>query len=50
MVCKVNNPDSNDGDTLWLVKPLSVERLRFTWAGPVIPEIDNPPTFAVRID
>jgi len=50
MVCKVNNPDINEGDTLWKVKPLSVERLRFTYAGPIIPEIDIDPKSAVRID
>ena len=50
MVCKVNNPDINEGDTLWKVKTLSVERLRFTYAGPIISEIDVDPKTAVRID
>jgi len=50
MVCTTNNPDINEGDTLWQVKPLSVERLKFTWAGPIIPEADNDPVSAVRID
>jgi len=50
MVCITNNPDINEGDTLWQVIPLSVERLRFTWAGPIISEADNDPVSAVRID
>ena len=50
MLCMVNNPDINEGDTLWQVIPLSVERLGFTYAGPIIPEIDNEPISAVRID
>lgn len=50
MVCNVNNADFNDGDTLYRVKMLSIERLSFSWAGPVILEIPTAILIAVRID
>ncbi len=50
LVCNVNNPDINGGSTLYVVKPLSVERLSFIWAGPIIPEIGGSTRIAVRID
>lgn len=50
MVCIVNSPDINDGQTMYEVKPLSVKRLIFSWVGPIIPKADNDPISAVRID
>lgn len=50
MVCNMNNPDINDGLTLYEVKPLSLERLNFSWIGPMIPEIPASIRIAVRID
>jgi len=51
MICNVNNPDINGGDTMFEVKPLSVERLSFDSVLPIIP--GSPPSnteIAVRID
>ena len=50
MVCNVYNADINDGDTMYQVKMLSVERLSFSWVGPTIPEIPLGTPIAVRID
>lgn len=50
MVCNMNNPDINDGLTLYEVKPLSLERLSFSWTGPMIPEIPANMRIAVRVD
>lgn len=50
MACEVYNPYTDDLSILFEVKPLSLERLSFEWAGPVDPEIRNPKLIAVRID
>ncbi len=50
MVCNMNNPDINDGQGLYKVKPLSLERLSFSWRGPIIPEIPASMRIAVRVD
>ena len=50
MVCNVYNADINDGDTMYQVKMLSVERLSFSWVGFTIPEIPLGTPIAVRID
>ena len=50
MVCNLYNADIDDGDTIYQVKMLSVERLRFDYTGPVIPEIPLGTPIAVRID
>jgi hypothetical protein len=50
MVCNVNHPDINDGDTMYEVRQLSAERLSFYPVGPIIPEIPVVTRIAVRID
>ncbi len=50
MVCHVSNPGINEGDTLFAVKLLSLERLSFDWVGPTIPEFGRNTGIAVRID
>jgi len=50
LVCDVSNPDINQGDTLYAVKPLSIERLSFQWVGPIIPRFGVGTEIVVRID
>ena len=50
MVCDVSNPEINQGDRMYEVKALSLERLSFTWAGPIIPEIGTSTMNFVRVD
>jgi hypothetical protein len=49
--CSVYNEDINDGETIYQVTMLSLERLKFSYVGPVLSAGGPPPVLiAVRID
>lgn len=50
MVCSVYDEGTNDGETIYEVRMLSLERLKFDYALPVISELPDAAPIAVRID
>ena len=50
LVCTMYNEEINDGATLYEISMLSIERLRFIYVGPVIPEDTPNRRIAVRVD
>ena len=50
LICNLNTPEINDGDTPYRIKMLSPERMAIDYLGPTIPEIHLPTHIAVRVD
>jgi len=50
LVCELYNEEMNDGATLYEISMQSIERLRFVYVGPVIPEDTPNKRIAVRVD